>query len=178
MPADLVTMIPEFFSRLSNIKQARRQLRKEFLETEVSIVEFLSSIDVVSQRLKDMKVNISSQQAKVVLVSGMSPDDFKGFIENILQGSLEAVGDKISDRIMSMIRELKGLSGAEREAKIQKIKEAAENDMVDLSSLYLREKVQSNLSDVGVDEKESEGIELNLEKLRKLRGSKPKPDAV
>ena len=178
MSADLVAMIPEFFSRLGDIKQSRRQLSEEFLKTEASIAEFMSSLDAVSQRLKDMKTYLSPQQTKAVPFSGMSQDDFKGFIEKILQGSLEAVGDKISDRIMNMLRELKGLAGAEREAKIQQIKEAAESDMVDLSSLYIHEKMQSNLSDVGVEEKESKGIESSLEKLRNLRSGKPKPDAA
>jgi hypothetical protein len=104
----------------------------------------------------------------------MSLEDFKVFVERVLQGSLEAAEDKLSEKILSMIRKLKGLAGTEREAKIQEIKDAAESDIVDLSKLYTYEEVQSNLGEVGVEEKESRGIESSLDKLRKLRG-KPEP---
>ena len=104
----------------------------------------------------------------------MSTQDFKLFIEKTLQGSLEAAGDKISDKIKNMIRELKGLQGTEREAKIQQIKEAADIDTVDLSKLCIHEQAKSNLADVRIEEKESKGIESSLVKLRQLR-EKPKP---
>lgn len=175
MNADPGVMITAFSRRLGDIKQSRSLLGAELSEIETSLSGCMSSIDAVQQRLKDKRNAPRAPQAPGTPAPGMSPDDFKAFIEKILQGSLEAAGDKISDRLAGMIRELKVLTGPEREAKIQQIKEAADSDMVDLSKLYMHEEVQSNLGEVGVEEKESKGIESSLEKLRELRG-KPKPD--
>lgn len=174
MSADPVAMASELCRRMSNIKQSRCQLSDELSRIEATLNESMSAIDVVNQRLKDIKLNPPAQQAKSVPALGMSPDDFKMLIEKTLQGSLDAAGDKLSDRIMKMIGELKGLAGTEREFKIRQIQEAADSDKVDLSGLFISEEVQSNLGEVGVEEKESKGIESSLEKLKKMR---EKPDS-
>lgn len=174
MSASPVSVITEFTLRLSSIRQARGQLSEELTGLEASLGAFAGSLDTINQQFKVIKASPPAQQSKINPAPGMSPEDFKAFVEKILQGSLEAVGDKLSDKILGMIRELKGLAGAERDAKIQQIKEAADGGVVDLSSLFINEEVQSNLGEVGVEEKESKGIESSLEKLRKMRG-KTKP---
>lgn len=99
-------------------------------------------------------------------------DDYKASIEKLLQGSLDALGDKLSDRIMNMLKEVKNLGGSMREAKMAEIRDAAQAERVDLASLFLYEKVESNLGKEGlkVDEKKSRGIGSILEKLKKMKG--------
>ncbi|OGX20353.1 MAG: hypothetical protein A2Y04_06435 [Omnitrophica WOR_2 bacterium GWC2_45_7] len=104
----------------------------------------------------------------------MTLDEFKTHMGSILQGSLDAVSDKLTDKIAAMLKELGTLSGPAREIKIREYQQSGEYDTVDFSSLYKNQEVQSNLGEVGVEEKESKGIESSLERIRQLRG-KPKP---
>lgn len=174
MNIDFQIMVPALSSRLGDIRQSRVWLSEEFLGVDKSLDEFLNSINTVNQRLMEIKTAPSPQQTKVAPMPGMSPEDFKIFIERILQGSLEAAGEKLSGKIMNMIGELKGLAGTERDAKLRQIKEAADTNPIDLSTLYTHEAVKSNLGEVGLEEKESKGFESSLDKLRQMRG-KPKP---
>jgi len=98
-------------------------------------------------------------------------EDYKAIIEKLLQGSIEALGDKLSGRIMAMLQELKTVSGPMRETKLQEIHEAAQSEHVDLAGLFLYEKVESNLGKEGIqiDEKKSKGIGSILDKLKKLK---------
>ncbi|MEI6437161.1 MAG: hypothetical protein WCO69_00250 [Candidatus Omnitrophota bacterium] len=107
---------------------------------------------------------------------GMTLDDFKLHMGEILKGSLDAVSDKLSDRISGMLKELGTLSGPARAMRIEEFKQSGEYEMVDFSSLYAHsaEQVTSNLKDVGVEEKETKGVDSTLERLRKLRAGKPK----
>jgi hypothetical protein len=177
MNADPIAMIPALSERLGLTRQSRGLLDGELLEIERLLGGLMETVDSVSRRLEDLKANPSHRRAVpagghegAVLGPNISLDDFRGLVEKILQGSLESVGDKISARIVNMIRGLKGLGEQEREARIREIKEAADSQMVDLSSLYAHKEVESNLDEIGVEEKESKGIESSLEKLRKLRG--------
>ena len=90
-------------------------------------------------------------------------------MEKLLQGTLDVLGDKISDRLMAMLKDLKSLPVEMRATRIQEVKQAADAELIDLSGLYKHEHVQSNLEDVGVTETESKSIDKNLEKLRQLR---------
>ena len=90
-------------------------------------------------------------------------------MEKLLQGTLDVLGDKISDRLMAMLKDLKSLPVDMRASRIQEVKQAADAELIDLSGLYKHEHVQSNIEDVGVTETESKSIDKNLEKLRQLR---------
>ncbi|MBF0494126.1 MAG: hypothetical protein HQL28_03225 [Candidatus Omnitrophica bacterium] len=165
--------------RLRAIKETREALCEDVILIETTLDGFIDSMETVNIRLREMRKPAAPAQVPAATergpgIQGMSVEDFKTYIEKLLQGSLEAVSDKISDRMVKMLGELKGLAGTAREAKIREIKEAADFENVDLSKLYMHQEVQSNLSDVGVEEKESKGIDSSLEKLRKLRGLKPK----
>ncbi len=175
---DPVTQIPKLTNRLDRIQQSLNGLEEEMRAVEASTKELINSIDFASQQLKKIE-----KKPKATTVEGLSAggpaitlEDFKAHIDKILQSSLETVSNKISDKILNMLQELKTLQGTAREVKIQEIKDAAASEMVDISSLYMHEEVQSNLGEVGVDEKESKGIDSSLERLRKLRGSKPKSE--
>jgi len=105
-------------------------------------------------------------------VSG--PLDPTAQMEKLLQGTLDVLGDKISDRLMAMLKDLKSLPVEARMTRIQEVKQAADAELIDLSGLYKHENVRSNIDDVGVTETESKGIDKNLEKLRQLRQSRLK----
>ena len=93
----------------------------------------------------------------------------------MLQNPMEDLGDKISRKILEKLKDLKGVSGRAREAKIKELKDLADDELVDLSKLF-REKVESNIEDIGVEEKETKGIDKSLERLRRMRQGKDKPD--
>ncbi|MBF0594510.1 MAG: hypothetical protein HQL22_06050 [Candidatus Omnitrophica bacterium] len=107
---------------------------------------------------------------------GMTLEDFKLHMGEILKGSLDAVSDKLSTRISGMLKELGTLSGPAREVRIQQFQQSGEYDMVDFSSLYSssQAKVTSNLTEVGVEEKETKSVNSTLDRLRKLRAGKGK----
>ncbi|MBF0511161.1 MAG: hypothetical protein HQL13_02410 [Candidatus Omnitrophica bacterium] len=185
----------ELLQRIDAVRQARHDLNDELGVIELTLSESIGLVDVVALRVKNKRQEtpiVLPPAAGVVTPSAMPPlgqakeqlpaqagmtlDEFKTHMSAILQGSLDAVTEKLSDKIAGMLKELKTLSGPAREIKLRELKEAAEFESVDLSSLYVHEKVQSNLEDVGVEEKESKGIDSTLEKLRRLKGLKTKTD--
>jgi len=95
-------------------------------------------------------------------------------LEKLLQGTLDVLGDKISERLMGMLKEFKALPVDMRASRIHEVKQVADAELIDLSGLYKHEQVQSNIDDVGVTETESKSIDKNLEKLRMLRQSRIK----
>ncbi|MBF0477934.1 MAG: hypothetical protein HQL26_00460 [Candidatus Omnitrophica bacterium] len=183
-------LVQKYSKRLDDIRMARHQLDGEFLTTNTSLNDFISSTDAVIHRLMTKKAEpkkmtivpsadvISSQPPLVAPAGGqaMTLEDFKTHMGSILQGSLEAATDKISNRIQGMLKELRGLSGPARDAKYREIQQVAEYEMIDISQLYKHEEVQSNLGEIGVAETETKSIDANLERLRKMRGSKPKKE--
>ncbi len=185
---DPVTALPLLAKRLDDIRVSRNALDEDLMLAELSLNDFIASMDGVGKRLKRMKTEpripapfyqpppppVIASPAAAATPAGMTLDEFKAHMGTLLQGSLDAVSDKLSGKIQGMLRDVRGLSGVARDVKLQEIKEAAEYEMVDFSSMYSHEKLQSNLGDVGVEEKESKGIDANLERLRKLRGLKPK----
>ncbi len=185
---DPVTALPLLAKRLDDIRVSRNALDEDLMLAELSLNDFIASMDGVGKRLKRMKTEpripapfyqpppppVIASPAAAATPAGMTLDEFKAHMGTLLQGSLDAVSDKLSGKIQGMLRDVRGLSGVARDVKLQEIKEAAEYEMVDFSSMYSHEKLQSNLGDVGVEEKESKGIDANLERLCKLRGLKPK----
>lgn len=105
-------------------------------------------------------------------VTPSSAEDYKASIEKLLQGSMDALGDKLSGKILAMLNELKTMGGPLREAKMAEIRDAAQAEHVDLAGLFLHEKIESNLGKEGVkiEEKKTKGIGSILDKLRKLKG--------
>ncbi|MBF0571437.1 MAG: hypothetical protein HQL12_06145 [Candidatus Omnitrophica bacterium] len=191
---DPEVLVPRLFQRINATQQSRKELNDELMEMELLLGEFVGSMDVVTARVKNRiqeprtvlpeppvpAVPLSVPPAPLVASpaagqAGMTLEEFKTHMGAILQGSLDAVSEKLSDKIAGMLKELKGLSGPAREYKLQELKEAAEFESIDLSKLYVHQEVQSNLEDIGVEEKESKGIDSTLEKLRRLKGLKPKP---
>lgn len=177
--SDPAEIIRQLNRQLSELQRYRVGVDRELVSIGTKLDEFIGSVETISQRFKELKMTRKAGPAAAapgagVPAAGMSLDDFKVYIEKLLQGSLEAASDKISTRIMSMLKELKGLAGTAREAKILEIREIAASEMVDLSKLFTHDEAQSNLGEVGVEEKESKAIDSSLEKLKKMRGLKPK----
>lgn len=111
--------------------------------------------------------------AQVLAAQGQpTGEDYKASIEKLLQGSIDALGDKLSDKIVGMLKELKTMAGPVREAKISEIWNAAQSEHVDLAAMFLHEKVESNLGADGlkIEEKKTQGIGSILDKLKKLKG--------
>lgn len=189
---DLLSAMPVLARRLEDVHVLRRDLDQEVSAVDIALDELIGLIEITQQRLERKKsepravvpppapIVVSPPAAVVAPASpapaGMTLEDFKLHMGEILKGSLDAVSDKLSDRISGMLKELGTLSGPAREIRIQEFKQSGEYDMVDFSSLYSRsaEQVTSNLTDVGVEEKETKGIDSTLERLRKMRAGKPK----
>ncbi|MBF0330880.1 MAG: hypothetical protein HQL17_03005 [Candidatus Omnitrophica bacterium] len=189
---DPVALLPELSQRLDDVRQARNELDEELMNTELSINEFIGALDGVGQRLKRIKVEpkkaasvqsvtpsmpVEPSSSVISGSGGMTLDEFKSNMGTILQGSLDAVSDKLSGKIQAMLKELGTLSGPARDLRIQEYQQSGEYASVDFSSMYKNQTVQSNLGEVGVEEKETKSIESSLERLRKMRGLKPKTDA-
>jgi len=162
--------------RVEGIKKSQSELNEELLYTETWLDKFMYNMDSVNIRIKE----IQPRKAGLPVEPGgdkphMSEEEFKVLLERLLRGSLEHLGDKISQRILDKLKELKSASGALREVRIKELKEAADSGLVDLSKLF-REKIESNIEDIGVEEKEAKGIGESLEKLRKMREAKTDKD--
>ena len=113
-------------------------------------------------------------QSVPVQASGIPGEDYKASIEKLLQGSIDSLGDKLYDKIMNMLKELKTMGGPMREYKMAELQHAAQSEHVDLASLFLHEKVESNLGSEGlkVDEVKGTGVGSILDKLKKMKGGK------
>ena len=101
-------------------------------------------------------------------------EDYKASIEKLLQGSIDSLGDKLSEKILGLLKELKTMGGPMREYKMSELQHAAQSEHVDLASLFLHEKVESNLGSEGlkVEETKGTGIGSILDKLKKMKGGK------
>jgi hypothetical protein len=170
-PGNAGISISEITRRIGDIRQSKIQVSREIASIEILLDELISTADAVTLRLQEKK-----KEAALPPGPGASLDEFKANIEKIVQGSLEAFGDKISAKVLAMLQELQGLTGPAREVKIRQIKEVADSEMADLSTLF-NTKVESNIGEIGINEQETRGIDSNLQKLRKIRGDAKDPGA-
>lgn len=177
--------------RAEGVRQSQDELDGDRRFVETWLENSTKEMDSLNSRLTEMKSHVAAAQPSPEKVSSEkefltlvqesldkktqpSAQDFTAQLEKLLQGSLDALGDKISDKIANLLKELKTTSGPVREAKMREIQEAAEEDQVDLSKLFLFEKVESNIETLGIQEQETKGVGNILDKLRKLKGIKDK----
>jgi len=161
-------------SKINSIKKSQEELHQEVISMETLLNKSSDNMKTVNIRLKDLLSKKSSSDKPIPsAASNTSPDvDMNAQLEKLLQGSLDALGDKLSDKMLNMMSELKTLSGPMRTVKMREIKETADAELVDLSSLFAHQEVQSNIEDVGVDEQEVKGMDSSLDKLRAMRKKK------
>lgn len=189
---DLLPAVPVLARRLEDVHVSCRDLGHDVSSMDTLLDEMIGSVDIMNQRLFRKKheskavvtppaqgaipPRINPLAGHAPVPAGMTLEDLKLHMDEILKCSLDAVSDKLSDRISGMLRDLGALSGAAREVKLQELKQSGEYDMVDFSTLsrYASKQVTSNLKDVGVDERESTNINSTLERLRQRRAGKPK----
>lgn len=170
MPYD--ALIHGLFKRLQEIKRSQGLFEEEFVSSQSRIDKFIDTIDSVNKRLNEMAPGKAvSQLEPKAGKPHMSQEDFAALLEKLLRGSLEGLGDKISQKILDKLQDLKGSTAETRDAKIQELRTIADAELVDLSRLF-NEKVESNIEEIGVEEKETRGIDKNLERLRKIKGDK------
>ena len=155
--------------REEDIRTSQSELEKELLSLGAELDNFIGTTDSLKRRLEDFK---SAPEAGTAEEKPRMPgEEFKEVLERLLQGSLDQLGDKISQKILNKLKDLKGVSGPVKESKIRELKELADSEMLDLSKLF-SEKVKSNIRDIGVKEKETKGIDESLKKLREMREGK------
>ena len=165
-------LVKGLYKKIEDIKKSQDELDGEFFYTRNWLDELTHNMDSLSQHLKQItseKVSLESNHKGEK--SYVLEEDSKKLLERLLQGSLQDLGDKISRRILDKLRDLQGTSGPLRETKIKELKEIADSESVDLSRLF-QEKVESNIEDIGIEEKEAKGIDKDLEKLRRMRQDK------
>lgn len=183
-------MIQDIRDRTNTLKQSQGKLDEETLSVGAMLDKFSTEMDSVNTQLKGLRSNKTAattqpaepveesiqkeQRAEEARPSVVDTEKLEKSLEKLLQGSLDALGDKISDRLLNMMKEFKGLAGPGREDKIKEIKAVADTELVDLSSLFMNVKVKSNIQEVGVDEREAKGIDKSLKKLRQMRKKKNK----
>jgi len=162
-------LMRDLSKREEDIRASQIGLEKELLFLGAELDSFIASTESLKKRLEDFK---SAPEIKTAEERPrLSGEEFKESLERLLQGSLEQLGDKISQKILNKLKDLKGLSGPVKESKIRELKELADSEMLDFSKLF-SEKVKSNIRDIGVKEKETKGIDESLKKLREMREGK------
>jgi phage shock protein A len=162
-------MIKSLFERAESIKTPQLVLEKEVALLEAELEGLIDSMDSLKSHLRDIQ---SKPQTEAVQDKPrMSEEDFRDVLERLLHGSLEELGDRISQRILDKLKDIKGLSGRARETGIRELKEMAGSELVNLSRLFNQE-VKSNIHDIGVEEKETKGIGEGLSRLREMRRQK------
>ena len=169
-------LVRSLTKKVKAIRKSQSKLDRELLYMEKWLTELTDNMESVDRRIAGIESKEKATEPKPI--SGkprMSEEDFKAMLEKLLQNPMEDLGDKISRKILEKLKDLKGVSGRAREAKIKELKDLADDELVDLSKLF-REKVESNIEDIGVEEKETKGIDKSLERLRRMRQGKDKPD--
>ncbi|MBF0533016.1 MAG: hypothetical protein HQL23_07990 [Candidatus Omnitrophica bacterium] len=174
--------------KVSAVTRTQAELNEQLLLLERDLSQSLAEQDRFQARLKEFldgrRVENREPAAAPAPLPVVPPPEIPppvvlatdptAQLEKLLQGLLDALGDKFSDRLMGLMPELKSLPVEMRGLRLHEIKQAADAELVDLSALYKYQEVQSNIDQVGVDEKETKGIDKNLEKLRKMRAMKNK----
>ncbi|MBF0384238.1 MAG: hypothetical protein HQL27_00050 [Candidatus Omnitrophica bacterium] len=180
---DLNTAIKSISQKISDLQESQKELAGQLSSLEPLLNKSLENQFAVNSKIKTYIDRRRLERAypqgtttapEIAIQKTESHTLDTSSLEKLLQGSLDALGNKISDKLMGMLRELKSLPADVRYSRMQEIKQAADAELVDLSALYKYNEVQSNIEEVGVEEKETKGIDKNLERLRKLRQGKGK----
>ena len=100
--------------------------------------------------------------------ASLTEDEFRARLEKLLEGSLENLGDKISQKIANQLKDLKGLVGVDRDVKIRQIQQSGDYESLDFGTIF-QDKIESNIDEIGVEEQEAKGVDKSLEKLRKMK---------
>jgi len=181
---DIDITIQHLSQKIAEIESAYSKLNELLFSMEGDLKKSFEDECALNKRLKELLSKKIAGNGKHP-ASGVSTDailqkpvsetvDPTAQLEKLLQGTLDVLGDKISDRLMGMLKELKSLPVDMRISRIQEVKQVADAELIDLSSLYKHQQVESNIEDIGVTETESKSIDKNLDKLRQLRQSRLK----
>ncbi len=179
---DIDNTIQQLSQKVAELESAYAKLNELLFSMGGELDKSLKDQNAVNEKLRSLLAKKSSGNGKhtgtvisqEIIAQGVPSVmvDPTAQLEKLLQGTLDVLGDKISDRLMNMLKDLKSLPVEMRASRIQEVKQAADAELIDLSGLYKHERVESNIDDVGVTETESKSIDKNLEKLRALRQSK------
>ena len=166
-------MSPGLKKRIEEVRKSQSKLDERSLSIGMWLDKLIDDMDSVSRRLKELKSQrVISQPGPVDEKAHVPEADFKRLLEELLQGSMKHLEDRLSQKILNMLKGLRTVAGPEREAKIREIKEAVNAELIDLSRLFIHEEVESNREEIGVEEKESKGIDKSLKRLRRMRENK------
>ena len=135
--------------KIANIECFQGELLEKLVAMEYQLQESSEEMCAVNLALREKKglrsVSPSAHQ-------GLASQETEALSEKLLQGSLEALGDQISQKLMNMMKELKGMVGPAREARIKEIQEAAQAERIDLANLFrYEERAESNLGQEGTE---------------------------
>ncbi len=183
--------------RVEEISRFQTEAKAKLRDLDVELGEWFAAIcdanillgeKLKSRNARAARTQVAAPAAPVVPVVPAAPlapaapvtvgqnqptgEDYKASIEKLLQGSIDALGDKLSDKILGMLKDLRTMSGPVREAKMSEIWSTAQSEHVDLAGMFLHEKVESNLGSEGlkIEEKKTQGIGSILDKLKKMKG--------
>jgi len=150
------------------------KLKDEIIATTRSLNESLAAMNDLNARLKQIESQKRSVRPKQTTEKGpMSAEDFSRQLEKLLQVSMGDLEQRLSQNIVSLLKELPGSAGPDREVKLKAIQEAVISEAVDLSKLFSHDQLKSNINETGIDESESKGINESLKKLRRMRKDAP-----
>ena len=170
-------LLQSLIQRIENNQASQKELDEAIASMSALVDRLADTMNAVNSRLVEAsseKISRPPQPAQEAKPQA-SEDDFKLRLEKLLEGSLEHIGDKISQKIMDKLQGLRGLSGVARQEKIREIEQYAEAESVDLSAIF-RDKIESNIDEIGIEEHQAKGINASLEKLRRMREGGGKTD--
>ena len=107
---------------IGQIKESQEALDKELLAIEAWLNELGRDADAVNARLR--KAKAGKPDIKEEPKTAAPEEDFKAEMEKLLKGSLEHLEDRLSDRILNMLKDLKDVKDKD---DISAIKTATEN---------------------------------------------------
>lgn len=174
-------LIQSLMDKIKDIKQSHSKLHHEVLATETWLNKSLDNMLSINCQIKELiskkrTAKPDSSESPAEPHEPQITDEKKQItpeqLEKLLQGSLGALEDKISKKMLGMMKEIKMMTGSVKNEKIKELQTVATNEFVDFSSLHTYQKIESNLDEVGADEKEAKGFDENLEKLKKIRQEK------
>jgi hypothetical protein len=170
---DKKALTASFKKRLEKIAVSQEGAKKDIPSIGPRIDALIDDAERMLAGLKELRAQKETLKPKGEgMVTQLSMEDFSGKLEKLIEGSMEHLEGRLSERILNMLKDIKASAGAEREYKIRKIREAADDEFVDLSSLFVHDKVESNIGEIGIEEKESKGIDKSLRKLRSMKEKK------
>lgn len=167
---NMTALIEDIIKKIRGTNKSHTEFADEILSTGQLLDEAIDAMETLNRSLKQVLSEKTTRRPEhAVDKDRISIEEFSAQSEKLLQSSIENLEERLSQRILNMLKELKDTTGPVRQAKLKELKEAVKSEEADLSALFAHERIESNIDELGVEETELQGIEKSLSRIRRMR---------